>query len=57
MYKCWNCGLVFEEPKEWKEYRGECFGFPAYETMTGCPNCNSDYSEIEGDDEEDDASE
>lgn len=45
MYKCLDCGAVFEEPKFWKEDRGECFGFPSYETMSGCPECEGDYKE------------
>ena len=52
MYKCNDCGFMFDEKAEWEEDRGECFGFPAKERMTGCPNCyGSDYEE-KGDDEE-----
>lgn len=46
MYKCLECYRVFDEPNEWEEYRGECFGFPSYETMSGCPHCGGDYEEM-----------
>ena len=45
LYKCRKCGAVFEETEiishAWREYRGECHGFPAYETMCEdhCPRC------------------
>ena len=47
MYRCRKCGSVFEETEieveSWREYRGECFGYPAYETVSEdhCPRCNS----------------
>ena len=40
MWICENCGKIMDEPDTWDEDRGECFGFPAYETMWGC-NCAS----------------
>ena len=46
-YKCEKCGAVFEETNiivnSWREYHGECFGFPAFETVSEdhCPRCNS----------------
>ena len=45
MYKCCECGAVFEEPATWKEYRGEYWGDPAYEEMSGCPECEGGYEE------------
>ena len=45
MYKCISCGEVFEEPAEWEESRGECFGSPAYEKCCGCPYCSSGFEE------------
>ena len=45
MYKCTECGAIFEYPASWEESRGECFGFPAYETMYGCPKCRGDFEE------------
>ena len=55
MYKCAECGFIFEEPSTWTEDRGEWFGFPARETMSGCPKCHGGYDEIieEDEDEED----
>lgn len=47
MYKCMECGHLFEEgeQKTWKEDRGECWGSPCYEEMSGCPLCNGAYEE------------
>lgn len=47
MYKCVECGHIFEkgEEKQWKESRGEFWGSPANEIMTGCPHCGGDYEE------------
>ena len=45
MFVCLECGNLFEEPIEWKEDRGECFGFPAYEELSGCPYCKGSYVE------------
>jgi hypothetical protein len=45
MYKCNNCGHVFDEPKRWSESRGEFWGSPCYEDMDGCPNCEESYDE------------
>lgn len=54
LYKCCECGHIFETPMSYEEYRGEYWGFPSYETMYCCPNCEStefdDYEET--DDEE-----
>lgn len=46
MFVCLECGCVFceDEARTWKEDRGECFGFPSYETYSGCPNCGSGYT-------------
>lgn len=41
---CIECGGVFDEPKRWQEYRGECFGFPSYEDFLGSPCCGCDYA-------------
>lgn len=45
MYICIECGNTFENPKRWQEDRGECFGFPTYESMSGCPDCSGCYTE------------
>ena len=38
MYKCSNCGEIFEEPNSIKEDWGETFSV--------CPYCNGDYDEV-----------
>lgn len=57
-YKCYDCEAVFEEDEiaTWQESRGEFWGSPCYETMTGCPFCFSGNIEEynEEDDEEED---
>lgn len=45
-YKCRDCGNVFEYPALWEESRGEYWGLPAYETVSGCPECRGDYEEL-----------
>ena len=57
-YKCLKCGEIIEEAnleiKAWDEYRGECWGAPAWETMTEayCPYCQSEVEEYMEDDDE-----
>lgn len=50
MYRCENCGWEgsADERKAVKDYRGECWGQPAYETEYYCPECESDVELIEG---------
>ena len=47
MYKCIECDCVFEESEiaVWHESRGEFWGSPCYERVTGCPNCHGSYKE------------
>ena len=47
MFKCLECGHVFSEYdlNTWEESRGEHFGIPCYEKMSGCPICEGDYEE------------
>lgn len=55
MYRCNDCGKIFHasEFKAIQEYRGECWGTPAYETMYYCPSCEgSDYDEYVEEEEE-----
>ena len=53
MYRCEDCGVIFETLAIWKENRGEGGGRPAYETITGCPCCRStDVEEYDPDEEE-----
>ena len=46
-YKCTNCGHIFEEGEQacWSESRGEFWGSPCSEEMSGCPLCKGDYEE------------
>ncbi len=45
MYKCLDCGCVFDEPISWSESRGEYWGMPCSEEVSGCPYCKGDYEE------------
>jgi hypothetical protein len=45
MYICTQCNHIFEEGEKIEEYRGECFGFPAYEEYYVCPVCGENYEE------------
>jgi hypothetical protein len=46
-YRCLDCGHIFEEGEEarWRESRGECWGTPCSEEVSGCPLCRGDYEE------------
>lgn len=43
MYKCLDCGEIFEEPASVRETHGFTDGFA--ETFYMCPHCNGDYEE------------
>ena len=45
MYKCNDCGRVFEEPKRFVIQSLEHFGTPCEETAIGCPFCHGDYED------------
>lgn len=47
MYKCLECGHLFEEGEQarWEESRGEFWGSPCSESMSGCPICKGYYEE------------
>ena len=47
MYKCTECGHIFEygEEKKRMESRGEFGGSPCFEEMIGCPLCGGEYEE------------
>lgn len=47
MFKCLECGHVFEEGEQakWSESRGEFWGSACNEIMSGCPLCQGDYAE------------
>lgn len=55
---CADCNNIFGEDEfaTVREYRGEFWGFPAYETISVCPFCHSDaiddYKENEEENEE-----
>lgn len=53
MFRCNNCGHIFNKPKSEKWATGEYHGHTAYETWSVCPECRSeDYDEYEEEDEE-----
>ena len=47
MFKCVECGCIFEEGEKavWYEDRGEFWGVPCSERLTGCPKCYGVYEE------------
>lgn len=54
MYRCNDCGHIFDSPSEVRESRGEFWGMLAFETMYYCPYCDSeDFDEYDEDEEED----
>ena len=48
MYRCLNCGNLFEEGEQatWYENQGECHGSIAMGRFDGCPLCRGDYEEV-----------
>lgn len=48
MYKCFECGHMFEEgeEKEYFEPIGECWGDSVCVRRLGCPQCNGDFDEV-----------
>lgn len=51
MYKCDNCGEVFDEPHEYVETHGFTDGL--YERCSCCPYCGGSYSDYDEDEEVD----
>lgn len=47
MFKCLECGHIFDQPRIIEESRGECFGYEAYERIGVCPVCGGEYDEGE----------
>ena len=45
MYICLECGSTFSTPTHYREYRGECFGYPAHEEFMACPCCGGAFAE------------
>lgn len=46
-YRCLSCGKMFDEPKYIREYMGEFWGSPAFETFPVSPCCGADFDEVE----------
>lgn len=49
MYKCYECGCVFENPANYEYDRTPGLGFEGgsfIETVNGCPECEGAYGEI-----------
>ena len=46
MYRCCECGNLFEEGEQavWEETHG--LDSPPYEKFSGCPVCKGDYEEV-----------
>ena len=50
MYKCSDCGLIFDEPKKYSEDRtpgGSFEGGSFIEHFLGCPFCSGAFDEVE----------
>ena len=49
MYKCVECGHIFEDGEEaiWEEPKGEYWGIPCSQEMSGCPVCGGNYEETD----------
>lgn len=56
---CADCNNIFGEDEiaTWQEDRGEFWGMPAYETVSGCPFCHSGAIEEYNEEEENEESE
>ena len=46
MFKCLECGHLFENGEEAVWYEKHGLDTPPYEEMRGCPRCKGDYEEI-----------
>jgi hypothetical protein len=44
MYKCSECGLVFEDARHWEEHH-EFWGASCSEHWSGCPDCSGGFEE------------
>ncbi len=52
MYKCRDCGGIFEEPRTWSEAVGTYMGSPAMMDFSESPCCGAAYEEVKTDCEE-----
>lgn len=50
MFKCVECGAIFEEPRVVRE-KGEAWGATYYHTYSACPYCYGAYDEYSEEDE------
>ena len=46
MYRCCECGNLFEEGEQAVWYETHGLDSPPYETWSGCPICKGDYEEV-----------
>lgn len=46
VYRCYECGNIFEIPKTWEEDRSQFWGMPCRERLSGCPECGGSYDEV-----------
>ena len=46
LYRCIECGHIFDEPKEYYGEELEFWGVPCRERFVGCPNCFGDYENV-----------
>lgn len=59
-YKCADCGAIIDESEiaTWDEPRGEFWGMPCFERLSGCPHCFGlaldEYNEDDDEEGEDD---
>lgn len=51
MYRCCECGHLFDEPVEFAD-REEYWGAPCYNKYYLSPCCHEDFDEVTDDDEE-----
>ena len=45
MYRCLECGALFDEYEKAEWYETHGLDTPPYERMTGCPKCKGSYEE------------
>ena len=46
MYRCKDCGRLFEEPHSWSEIVGSYMGSPAEMSFSESPCCGGCYEEV-----------
>lgn len=53
MYRCNDCGAIFDDPQAVEEDRGEFWEMPCTETMYYCPCCESEDFDVYDPDDDD----